>query len=117
MGRTAHSCRHAASSCPTQRNQRGRRDGRGVCRSGGQRECDVRRYGFRGPIRAASLDLGAALLLLSVVVTAPASDAADLRVLTFLKGCESPTFVGQESRCNFTLLNTADPDTLTITSL
>jgi len=37
--------------------------------------------------------------------------------ITFLKGCQSPTTVGDKMRCDFSIVNDQDPDTLTITSL
>src|SRR5215831_13889633 len=58
-----------------------------------------------------------ALALSFVAVEAPTSDAAPLHGITFLKGCQSPTTVGQKTKCNFTIANSIDPDTLTITNI
>jgi len=45
------------------------------------------------------------------------SDAAPLHGLTFLKGCQGTTTVGNKTMCDFTVSNSIDQDTLTITSL
>jgi len=59
------------------------------------------------------------VLLALGVPFAPLSDAQaePQHGITFLKGCDSPTTVGQKTKCDFSIINDQDPDTLTITSL
>src|SRR5437879_2152488 len=69
-------------------------------------------------IRKAITAIAALALALSfVAIEAPTSDASPLHGITFLKGCESPTTVGQKTKCNFTVANSIDPDILTITGI
>jgi hypothetical protein len=58
-----------------------------------------------------------ALAMVVPILSIGRSDAADLHGITFLKGCNSPTMVGDKTLCNFTIANSSDPDTLTITSI
>ena len=65
----------------------------------------------------------ALLALLSLFIPsvngAPGASAADLHGISFVKGCASPTTVGQPYVCTYQALNTLDTahDTLTITSV
>jgi hypothetical protein len=59
------------------------------------------------------------LTLLAVgLLTAPASaDPAPLHGISFLAGCDGPTYVGDVVPCSVTIANTRDADTLTITAI
>src|SRR4051794_36642867 len=74
--------------------------------------------GGRGRSRIAlSIGVFAMVLgLMSTVQQAPAQALPQHGVGLF-KGCASPTDVLQKTQCNFTITNSIDPDTLTITSL
>ena len=69
----------------------------------------------RAPIAAL---LGMALVVGGSFVATSASYAAPQHGLAVVKGCDSPTTVGQKTSCGFGIYNNqGDPDTLTITSL
>src|SRR4051794_33085257 len=54
--------------------------------------------------------------LVAIVGPTPAS-GLPVHGIGFFKGCDSPTDVLSKTRCNFTITNLSDPDSLQITSL
>jgi hypothetical protein len=75
----------------------------------------VRKVGRRA---ALGLVVGCALLA-GMLFSSLSANAADLHGISFLKGCNSPTIVGDPYICTFQVVNNVDTahDTLTITSL
>jgi hypothetical protein len=74
----------------------------------------------------AGIRVGAALVFLvgcvmvaGMLLSSPSARAAELHGIGFVKGCNSPTVVGQPYICTFSAINTVDTqhDTLTITSV
>src|SRR5262249_12810542 len=59
------------------------------------------------------------VILVGVLTILPVAhaEAAPVHGIGLFKGCASPTTVLQKTQCNFTITNSIDPDTLTITSL
>ena len=79
---------------------------------------DVRRLmGIRVGV-ALALVVGCAMVA-GMLASSPRAQAAELHGISFLKGCNSPTVVGQPYVCTFQAQNTVDTahDTLTITSV
>jgi len=58
-----------------------------------------------------------ALVMLGIPFAAPAPAQAAQHGMTFVKGCITPTTVGDKIECNYGAFNDFDPDTLTMTSV
>jgi len=81
----------------------------------------MQRNGVRGRAGFSSLVVAVVALAVAAVLGAIPGSAALPKVhgIGFLKGCDSPTAVGEEMSCRVAIRNTIDngPDTLTVTSV
>jgi len=81
----------------------------------------MRRFGVRGPGSGTSLVVAVAATFVAALLGMVPGSAAVPRVhgIGFLKGCDSPTMVGEQMSCRVTVRNSVDnaPDTLTVTSV
>src|SRR5436190_16058579 len=77
------------------------------------------RPGHRQHRAVIALVMTVGLLALWVPLATPgnAQEPPPQHGIAFLKGCQSPRSVGQKTLCDFSIVNSIDPDTLTITSI